>query len=122
MHEFVAHESMALRSRAQRLARFRKPLAAILLLLAFSLEASAQGTISALEGVKTWVNNIVNVVFIMVIIYAALMAIIKFVRSDQGAWGYAFTVLIALLFWGGFNTYKEDIFTLMGGANAISVE
>lgn len=101
----------------------RYALVVVFLLVLTADDASAQNnTVSSLEAVKTWVNSIINLVFIMAILYAAIMAIIKFVRSDQGAWGYAFTVLVALIFWGGFNTYKEDIFALMGGQNELTIE
>lgn len=83
----------------------------------------AQGeTIAKLEAVKTWVNGIVNIIFIIAILYAAIMCVLKFIRQEQGAWGYAFGVLIAFILWGGFTTYKNDIFALMGGGNLIVVE
>jgi hypothetical protein len=91
------------------------------LFLSSSLYAQGE-TIAKLDAVKTWVNGIINIIFIIAILYAAIMCVLKFVRQEQGAWGYAFGVLIAFILWGGFTTYKNDIFALMGGGNLMVVE
>jgi hypothetical protein len=99
--------------------------AALLLVVCLFMSGSlyAQGeTIAKLDAVKTWVNGIINIIFIIAILYAAIMCVLKFVRQEQGAWGYAFGVLIAFILWGGFTTYKNDIFALMGGGNLMIVE
>ena len=98
-----------------------------LLMLAFCMLISsslmAQGeTIAKLDAVKTWVNGIINIIFIIAILYASIMCVLKFVRQEQGAWGYAFGVMVAFILWGGFTTYKNDIFSLMGGSNLMVVE
>lgn len=91
------------------------------LFLSGSLYAQGE-TIAKLDAVKTWVNGIINIIFIIAILYAAIMCVLKFVRQEQGAWGYAFGVMVAFILWGGFTTYKDDIFALMGGGNIIVVE
>ena len=92
-----------------------------LLLLSGSLLAQGE-TIVKLEAVKIWVNGIINIIFIIAILYASIMCVLKFVRQEQGAWGYALGVLVAFILWGGFTTYKDDIFSLMGGSNNMVVE
>lgn len=96
-------------------------LLALCLLISGSLYAQGE-TIAKLDAIKTWVNGIINIIFIIAILYAAIMCVLKFVRQEQGAWGYAFGVMIAFILWGGFTTYKDDIFALMGGGNMIVVE
>ena len=102
---------------------WQKGLLATALCLLFCNSAMAQTeTITRLTQVKVWVNNIINIIFIIAILYASIMCVLKFVREEQGAWGYAFGVLIAFILWGGFTTYKDDIFSLMGGSNLMVVE
>lgn len=96
-------------------------LLAVCLFLSGSVYAQGE-TIAKLDAVKTWVNGIINIIFIIAILYASIMCVLKFVRQEQGAWGYAFGVLIAFILWGGFTTYKNDIFSMMGGSNLMVVE
>ncbi len=96
-------------------------LTALCMLVCSSAMAQTE-TITRLTQVKVWVNSIVNIIFIIAILYASIMCVLKFVRQEQGAWGYAFGVLIAFILWGGFTTYKNDIFNLMGGSNLMVVE
>ena len=96
-------------------------LLALCLFISGSLYAQGE-TIAKLDAVKTWVNGIINIIFIIAILYASIMCVLKFVRQEQGAWGYAFGVLIVFILWGGFTTYKNDIFALMGGSNLMVVE
>ena len=113
----------ALLQRVQELSFGQKTLFVLAFCLLAYGSAVAQGeTIAKLDAVKTWVNGIINIIFIIAILYAAIMCVLKFVRQEQGAWGYAFGVLIAFILWGGFTTYKNDIFAMMGGGNLMVVE
>lgn len=119
----MGSQQKAFTKRMHALSFGRKALLLLTACLFVSGSLYAQGeTITKLDAVKTWINGIVNVIFIIAILYAAIMCVLKFVRQEQGAWGYAFGVMIAFILWGGFTTYKNDIFAMMGGGNLMVVE
>lgn len=134
MNEFLNHELIAcqletikqqkaLTRKMNAITFWQKSILAVAFGLFISSDAWAQAdTISKLEAVKVWVNGIINIIFIIAILYASIMCVLKFVRQEQGAWGYAFGVMIAFILWGGFTTYKNDLFALMGGSNLMVVD
>ena len=133
MHELLHREIRAFRRSSSprkvllqgvpRLPLWQKALLLLAFCMLINTALYAQGeTIARLTAVKTWVNGVVNIIFIIAILYASIMCVLKFVKQEQGAWGYLFGVLIAFILWGGFTTYKNDIFAMMGGSNTIVVE
>lgn len=61
--------------------------------------------------------SIVQIAFIMILAYGVFNVARKFVTQDPGAFGALATLLVGLLVWFGFNYFKEDIRSAMGGGD-----
>lgn len=93
------------------------------LMLAFFLATSpatvfAQGrAVGAMKNFASTVISMVQIAFIIVLAYGVFNVVRKFVTQDPGAFGSLATLLVGLLVWFGFNYFKDDIRSAMGGGD-----
>ena len=73
--------------------------------------------VGAMRGFANTVIQILQVAFIIVVAYGVFNVVKKLVTQDPGAFGAAATLMVGLLFWFGFNFFKEDIRSAMGGGS-----
>ena len=103
------------------LAQHGKPLFLLVAMLAAFNTAHAQGgTLGGLSTMSDTIVDIVNIIFIVVIVLGLIRVIIKVVKSEPNWGGSVVGLLIALILWGGFNTYKDDIFSWFGGGQVLN--
>ena len=92
----------------------------IIMLMLFNQLAMAQGTVGGITQMQSTIVQIVNIVFIIVIVLGLIRVIIKVVKSEPDWAGSVVGLLIALVLWGGFNTYKNEIFAWFGGGQILN--
>ncbi len=73
--------------------------------------------VGAMRGFATTVISMVQIAFIIVLAYGVFNVVRKFVTQDPGAFGALATLLVGLLVWFGFNYFKQDIQSAMGGGD-----
>ena len=89
-------------------------IAVAILFFAFTGTADAQSTLQGLKSFYTWLKPLVNVILACATIFAVAKAIIKTFMKHQEA-GMEWTmVVIALVLWGLWITFANEIIGLFG--------
>ena len=82
--------------------------------------AFAQGTIVGATQLQNTIIEIVNIIFVIVIVLGLIRVIAKVVKGEPDWGGAVLGLVVALILWGGFNTYKNDIFAFFGGQQILN--
>ncbi len=95
-----------------------RPMAALTLAMtAISSAAQAQGIVAGAGRISDTIIQLINIAF-PVACGLALIAVIWFVFTKNPQWkDYTVGLFIGLLLWGGYTTYKDEIFSYFNGGD-----
>ncbi len=78
------------------------------------------GIVSGASQIGNTIIQVINIAF-PVACGLALIAVVWYVFTKNPEWkGYAVGLIIGLILWGGYTTYKDEIFSYFGGTDQFS--
>ena len=90
---------------------------ALLTVLALSTSAArAQSAEAALTQVKEKVIGIVQVIFAIILIIGLIRVVMKFIQGSPDALGALGWLVGGVLLWFGFQLFKDDLVSAVGGS------
>lgn len=96
---------------------------ALLTVLALSTTAAkAQSAEAALTQVKEKVIGIVQVIFAIILIIGLIRVVMKFVQGAPDALGSLGWLVGGVLLWFGFQLFKDDLVSAVGGSTGGGLE